>query len=217
LVRLYRSRLPSPEDIVDPGHRRDDNRVRSRDDRGPHAARTDDGRGPNAGQRTGFRRSMEGGSVWFRANVGRRKNAEARWLLPMICRRGGINKNDIGAIRIYQAITEFEISAKAAEKFAAKVQDPDKDDIHIEALPDGPRGEAPADASVENGDARGNDKPRYDKPRKHHDERFRERMRKPGKKPGFDKKQRPDHKPAYAGQSQRRDAASFAKPAFGKK
>ena len=94
---------------------------------------------------------------------------------------------------------------------------PDKDDIHIEALPDGPRGEAPADASVENGDARGNDKPRYDKPRKHHDERFRERMRKPGKKPGFDKKQRPDHKPAYAGQSQRRDAAHSAKPAFGKK
>jgi ATP-dependent RNA helicase DeaD len=214
LARLYRSRLPSPEDIVDPG-RRDDDKVRSRDDRGgrrrPHTESGAEGGRPK------LHRSMEGGSVWFRANVGRRKNAEARWLLPMICRRGGIGKNDIGAIRIYQAITEFEISAKAAEKFAAKVQVPDKDDIHIEALPDGPRGEAPADASVENGDARGNDKPRYDKTRKHHGERFRGETRKPGKKPGFDKKQRPDHKPAYAGQSQRRDAASFAKPAFGKK
>ena len=68
------------------------------------------------------------GSVWFRAAIGRRKNAEARWLLPMICRRGGIDKHDIGAIRIFQAITEFEISAKAAENFAAKIQRPDKDE-----------------------------------------------------------------------------------------
>ena len=34
---------------------------------------------------------MEGG-VWFRAAIGKRKNAEARWLLPMICRRGGITR-----------------------------------------------------------------------------------------------------------------------------
>jgi ATP-dependent RNA helicase DeaD len=229
LARLYRSRLPSPEDIVDPG-RRDDDKARSRDDRGDRrgscTARDAEGGGTKPGQRTGFRRSMEGGSTWFRANVGRRRNAEARWLLPMICRRGGIGKNDIGAIRIHEAITEFEISAKAAENFAAKVQVPDKDDIRIEALPDGPRGEAPADTGADRaagldkpqgGDARRNDKPRYDKTRKHHGERFRAEMRKPGKKSGFDKKQRPDHKPAHAGHSQRRDAAPFAKPAFGKK
>jgi ATP-dependent RNA helicase DeaD len=230
LARLYRSRLPAPEDVVDPGQRRDDDRARSRDDRGdrrePRPARGAEDGGAKPGQRTGFRRSMEGGSVWFRANIGRRKNAEARWLLPMICRRGGIDKNDIGAIRIYQSITEFEISAKAAENFAAKVQGPDKDDILIERLADGPRGEAPSDTSVDRtagvdkpqaGDARRNDKPRYDKTRKHHDERFRERTPKPDKKPGFDTKRRPDHKPAHAGPSQRRDAAPFAKPAFGKK
>ena len=230
LARLYRSRLPSPEDIVDPGERRDDGRGRSRDDRGDrraaHTARDAEGGGPKPGQRTGFRRSMEGGSVWFRANIGRRKNAEARWLLPMICRRGGIDKNDIGAIRIYQGITEFEISAKAAGNFAAKVQGPDKDDIRIEQLVDGPRGEAPADTGVDrtagvdrpqDGDAGRNDKPRYDKTRKHHDERFRERMPKPAKKPGFDTKRHHDDKPAHAGQSQRRDAAPFAKPTFRKK
>ena len=225
LARLYRSRLPAPEDIADPGSRREDDRRPSRGER-------DDRRGPRGGeggkppQRTGFRRSMEGGSVWFSANVGRRKNAEARWLLPMICRRGGIDKNDIGAIRIYQSITEFEISAKAAANFAAKVQGPDKDDIRIEQLADGPRGEAPTDTSADrtagvdkrqDGDARRDDKPRYDKARKHHDERFRERTLKPGKKPGFHTKRRPDHKPANAGQSQRRDAAPLAKPAFGKK
>jgi ATP-dependent RNA helicase DeaD len=129
LARLYRSRLPAPEDVVDPGQRRDDGRARSRDDRGdrrePRPARGAEDGGAKPGQRTGFRRSMEGGSVWFRANIGRRKNAEARWLLPMICRRGGIDKNDIGAIRIYQSITEFEISEKAAEYFSANVQGPD--------------------------------------------------------------------------------------------
>ena len=212
LARLYRARLPSPEDIVDPGQGRDYDRARSREDRGDRrGARTErgnDGAGPKPGQRTGFRRSMEGGSVWFRANIGRRKNAEARWLLPMICRRGGIDRNDIGAIRIYEAITEFEISAKAAAEFAAKAAVPDKDEnIRIEQMADAPRGETPGDKAVDNiasvskphdkphdGDTRRNDKPRYDKPRKHHDERFRDKTskfeKKPsfGKKPGFDDK-----------------------------
>ena len=82
---------------------------------------------------------MGEGSVWFRASIGSRKNAEARWLLPMICRRGGIDKSDIGAIRIMDTTTEFEISARAAESFAVKIRRPDKEDnIRIEAL-----GEAP--------------------------------------------------------------------------
>ena len=85
---------------------------------------------------------MGEGSVWFRASIGSRKNAEARWLLPMICRRGGIDKKDIGAIRIMDTTTEFEISARAADKFVGKISRPDKEDnIRIEALPDGPQGE----------------------------------------------------------------------------
>ncbi|MBS0536041.1 MAG: DEAD/DEAH box helicase [Proteobacteria bacterium] len=144
LARLYRARLPSPEDIIDPGPDRGN---RFRDDRTDrHGARDrfspagDDGAPRETGKRTGFRRPMEGGSVWFRAGVGRRKNAEARWLLPMICRRGGIGKGDIGAIRIYDTVTEFEISARVADKFTAKVQAPDAENIRIEALPQGPQG-----------------------------------------------------------------------------
>ena len=53
----------------------------------------------------------------------------------MICRRGGIDKSDIGAIRIMDTTTEFEISARAAESFAVKIRRPDKEDnIRIEAL-----------------------------------------------------------------------------------
>jgi ATP-dependent RNA helicase DeaD len=78
---------------------------------------------------------MGDGSVWFSASIGSRKNAEARWLLPMICRRGGIDKSDIGAIRIMDTTTEFEISARAAESFAVKIRRPDKEDnIRIDAL-----------------------------------------------------------------------------------
>ena len=137
LARLYRARLPSPEDILDPGQ----GSGRSREDRG----REREGRPPRGEDRSTAPRSKKGkssprhamgeGSVWFRASIGSRKNAEARWLLPMICRRGGIDKSDIGAIRIMDTTSEFEISARAAESFAVKIRRPDKEDnIRIEAL-----------------------------------------------------------------------------------
>ncbi|WP_031337360.1 DbpA RNA binding domain-containing protein, partial [Rhodopseudomonas sp. B29] len=95
----------------------------------------------------GQKHTMQDG-VWFRAAMAKRKNAEARWLLPMICRRGGITKQDIGAIRILDTTTEFEISAAAAQDFAAQIKRPDQDDnIRIEPLigakPIAPREERP--------------------------------------------------------------------------
>ena len=232
LARLYRAKLPSPEDILDPGQSRDHDSARSRDERGDKRGqrRMRDDDAPALGKRTGFRRSMEGGSVWFSASVGSRKNAEARWLLPMICRRGGISKNDIGAIKIYDTITEFEISANAADNFAAKIQEPDKENIRIAKLPNGPQGQPSSDKSAghpapdakrldaklldgkpPNG-APFNGKPRYEKgPKRHSSET------KYDNKSGFNKKQRHQHKPPHTGQSRPEGAAPFAKPAFGKK
>jgi ATP-dependent RNA helicase DeaD len=190
LARLYRSRLPSPEDILDPGQGRSRDDRGSREDRG---ARRDsreprsDERAPRAKSKS--RAEMPEGSVWFRAAIGRNKNAEARWLLPMICRRGGIGKQDIGAIRIFDASTEFEISANAVDEFTAKIKRPDKEDnIRIEALPNGPQGDTPSigkrprkpafkdkdfdakprrDDKPRYDDKTSEDRPRYDKP-KHH-------------------------------------------------
>ena len=149
LARLYRARLPSPEDILDPGQRRQ-GAARSRDDRGRdkhvRSARGDDRAAASRSKpgKSSPRHGMADGSVWFRAAIGRRKNAEARWLLPMICRRGGIDKQDIGAIRILDTTTEFEISERVADSFAAKVQRPDKEDnIRIEALAAAPRDSEP--------------------------------------------------------------------------
>ena len=146
LARLYRARLPAPEDILDPGQ----DARKSRYDRGERT----NGRDPSAypgdagnerpksqGPRTSSRHFNPEGSVWFRATVGLQKQAEARWLLPMLCRRGGIEKGDIGAIKIYDAHSEFQISGEAAERFAQHITRPDKEEhIRIEALPGGPQG-----------------------------------------------------------------------------
>ena len=62
----------------------------------------------------------------------------------MICRRGGIGKQDIGAIRIYSDRSpSSKYRPSAAEIFAAKIKGPDKEEaIRIVPLPGGPRGRA---------------------------------------------------------------------------
>ena len=65
------------------------------------------------------RRAPGGEMAWFRAPVGRKNNADPKWLIPIICRVGGITKQEIGAIRIFDRETKFEIAAEAAARFAA--------------------------------------------------------------------------------------------------
>jgi ATP-dependent RNA helicase DeaD len=223
LARLYRARLPSPEDILDPGQ------GRSRDDRGRDRERPPRGEDRAAGPqakpgKSSPRHVMAEGSVWFRAAIGRKKNAEARWLLPMICRRGGIDKSDIGAIRIMDTTTEFEISKEAAASFAAMIRRPDKEDnIRIEALAEAPRGQRPSEkrshpprreaGTAERG-PRHNDGPRHERGPKPHGEPQGESGPGFGRKPGFEKKKKYAHKPAHAGPPPH---ASAGKPGSGKK
>lgn len=165
---------------------------------------------------------MAEASVWFRAAIGRKKNAEARWLLPMICRRGGIDKRDIGAIRILDTTTEFEISERVAESFAVKIRRPDKEDnIRIEPLTDTSRDQAPSKERSnppwrEAGDADHN-------VRRSDNSRDATGPKQPGKphgesgsKFGFGKKKKHRNKSVHAGQPQPA-SASPAKAASGKK
>jgi ATP-dependent RNA helicase DeaD len=87
-------------------------------------------------------------SVWFRMDVGRRDNADPRWLLPMLCRRGHLTKNEIGAIRIAAVETTFEIPRDAARRFMQAVErtatgQEGEGGVRIEPLGDAPR-HAPA-------------------------------------------------------------------------
>ena len=69
---------------------------------------------------------------WFTINIGRRKNAEARWLLPLICRRGHLTKTDIGAIRVFDRETRFEILRAAVDRFENALKGAEDDGIEIE-------------------------------------------------------------------------------------
>ena len=60
-------------------------------------------------------------SVWFSLSVGRDERAEARWLLPMLCRAGHITKTDIGAIRIQASETHVELAASCVDRFVEGV------------------------------------------------------------------------------------------------
>ena len=109
LIRLYRVRLPAPEDLFDAPDFTD--RRFDRPDR-DHAGR------PERPERA----PRESGPVaWFRLDVGRDNNADPKWLIPLICRRGHITKREIGFIKILDRETKFEIAAEVAERFQAAI------------------------------------------------------------------------------------------------
>jgi ATP-dependent RNA helicase DeaD len=61
-------------------------------------------------------------------NVGRTRNADPKWLVPIICRRGGITKAEIGQIRIFDEDTRFEIAGHAVAQFEEGLRKPDTKD-----------------------------------------------------------------------------------------
>src|SRR3712207_1116612 len=76
--------------------------------------------------------------VWFRMGLGRRNNADPRWLLPVICRLGHVTKKEIGSIKIFDAETKFQIAKSHASKFAAAARKTNDEDIRIEPADSAP-------------------------------------------------------------------------------
>ena len=149
LVRLYRSRLPAIEDVTDPG-----TGPEFREKRGEHGRPLRESKAPWA--------EVAGEGTWFRLDIGRKKNADPKWLLPMLCRKGGVTRTDIGAIRIFDNETKVEIAAAAAAKFETLMKQPGGDNIAIERLQDGAN-YAPPRAPREAGEGRRDERPRRDK------------------------------------------------------
>jgi ATP-dependent RNA helicase DeaD len=111
LIRLYRARLPSPEELLV--------------DTAPAYTPSDRARVPD-------RRKEHGEMAWFRAAVGRRNNADPKWLVPLICRLGHVTKQEIGLIRIFDRETKFEIAADVADRFATAAAAAGKNEVRIE-------------------------------------------------------------------------------------
>jgi ATP-dependent RNA helicase DeaD len=91
-LRFYRAQHSAPEELADPAAR------------------------PAARERASF-----GPSVWFSLSVGREARAEARWLLPMLCRAGRLGKDAIGAIRVQPSETLVEIAEASVPEFLAAI------------------------------------------------------------------------------------------------
>jgi ATP-dependent RNA helicase DeaD len=91
-LRFYRDRHSAPEELADP------------------AARAP------ARERPAF-----GPSAWFSLSVGRDSRAEARWLLPMLCRAGNLRKEAIGAIRVQQSETFVELAEASVPAFLSAI------------------------------------------------------------------------------------------------
>jgi ATP-dependent RNA helicase DeaD len=157
LIRLYRARLPSPEDLYeDP---RDQNRAPPQKGERWRPDREERDGGP-----VGRPERMSPDEVtWFRLSVGRQNQADPKWLIPMICRLGHVTKKEIGQIRILDRETRFEIANEAQAKFAAAVKATEGDDIKIEPS-SAPAGRSEGGPRKAFGDkpykARSNDAPR---------------------------------------------------------
>ncbi len=117
LVQAHRSKMPALEEMLEA-----------------------DARPSRDGPRQGFE-----DTIWFKMDVGRRQNADPRWILPLLCRRGHITKSEIGAIRITGEETLFEVPRGVASRFAESLKrtqgdDPETEDgIRIEEVQGKPR------------------------------------------------------------------------------
>ncbi|MGB0920756.1 MAG: DEAD/DEAH box helicase [Alphaproteobacteria bacterium] len=110
LLRANADKLSAPEEIDDVSSQAPPARG-DRRDRGDRGDRSDRGRDRPPRERAP---RMENGE-WFVLSVGRRQNAEPRWLVPMLCKAGGLSKSDIGSIKIGPSETHVEISSNCVD------------------------------------------------------------------------------------------------------
>ena len=91
-LRLFYSKHSAPEELPDP-----DVRPERKRDASP--------------------RKTFGPSSWLKLSVGANERAEARWLLPTLCKAGDITRDDIGAIRVQADETYVELLSAALPGF----------------------------------------------------------------------------------------------------
>ncbi len=116
LLRRDRERLPSPEELPETARAAQEVPVA----RGPRAPR----------------KGAPQDVVWFRILIGRERKADPKWILPLLCRRGGVTRDQIGKIEVLPRETRFEIARAAAGAFtaSASLPDPRMPEARIEPL-----------------------------------------------------------------------------------
>jgi ATP-dependent RNA helicase DeaD len=133
-IRARRSGLSAPEDLRDvedqPARRaRSEPGAYERPERTPREDR------PPREKRPHTQRAEIPGAVWIALNVGRKKNADPKWLLPMLCKAGGISREDIGQIRINSGHTHVELTPDGARRLFEKTGETGRLEGSLAAFP----------------------------------------------------------------------------------
>jgi ATP-dependent RNA helicase DeaD len=140
-IRLRRQSLPAPLEIAGARPGLEEPGATPSFAPGERGARDYAARGDRPRDRPAAIYETEGQPmVWFRTSVGRKNKADPKWLLPLICRLGEVTKRDVGAIRIAEHETRFQITESASEGFMTALRDAGENEIRIEQA-DGPPAE----------------------------------------------------------------------------
>ena len=200
-VRLARAGQSMPEDLQTPDNPSDwmeRSRERGPRDRGERGEgrpeRAPRGRGPDFEN-----------SAWVSLGVGRRQNADPKWLVPMLCKNGGFPRDHIGVINISPTETHVELRPEAADmlmKQAGERQIIDKS-LYVQRV-SGP------DEMITRPD-------RGDRPERGERPRRSERVERPRRsdvedRPRREKREDQAWSPAESGGSERPDGPSRPKP-----
>ncbi|MBX2834537.1 MAG: DEAD/DEAH box helicase [Micavibrio sp.] len=97
LLRMHNSQKPAPEELLDFVPSKHEKQKKSRDE--------------------------FNGGAWISLSVGRNEDATPRWIVPLLCGKGHLKGDDIGAIRIQERVTYIELSAECTQKFFKHVAD----------------------------------------------------------------------------------------------
>jgi ATP-dependent RNA helicase DeaD len=91
-------------------------------------------------ERSGSARRRSGETfVTYQVSWGAHAGADPRRLLALVCRRAGLGRNDIGAIRIAPKSSTVEIARPAVPKFEQAIRRKDERDPHVRFRPWQPR------------------------------------------------------------------------------
>jgi ATP-dependent RNA helicase DeaD len=112
LLRLVRAKLPAPEEVTQPNDRRNDSPPKNPREKPARTAFAQD-------------------AVQFRIALGRRQKADPKWLLPLLCRAGGVSRNEIGRIEIGDRDSTFQVTAAAAPAFRTAMATPAENEARI--------------------------------------------------------------------------------------
>lgn len=172
LVKLYRARLPEAAAVTvaaagKPQNRRE-RRAAMRANNHAASERGETERQPavELELRRGAGRFQTPAGAWFKMPLGRQQNADPKWLVPMICRLGQVTKKEIGAIRIFDRETSFEIAAAHAEHFKAAIAAAKDPEVRIEAAHEPRQPARPATRRQAAPVARGERQPRKPVPKR---------------------------------------------------